>query len=303
MLVEMPVVVYKLSEYDNINNINLDNDVLSKIDLLKEMYSKVQQNNDNNYNKKKRNYKRYHEVDPNFKATVFQKREGIDKFYSSIKALINKITDANYKSLEKQIFEKFDELIENYDDENEISTVKKLLINDLTWNSMQSKINSLLLTTIINRYDFNSCVDILIKEYDDIITNICYKNINCEEEYDEFCEVNRINNLRRSMGLFMINMMRHNQIKKNYIINIIKYFQDMLFKSILEDEKKILVDELTENLYVLIVNSHKELNSEKEWNNIIEKVTETTKKVVKEYPSFTSRSKFKHMDIVDCLKK
>ena len=214
MLVEMPVVVYKLSEYDNINNITLDNDVLSKIDLLKEMYSKVQQNNDNNYNKKKKNYKRYHEVDPNFKATVFQKREGIDKFYCGIKALINKITDVNYKSLEKQIFEKFDELMENYD-ENEILTVKKLLINDLTWNSMQSKINSLLLTSIINKYNFNICIDILIKEYDDIITNISYKNINCDEEYDEFCEVNRINNLRRSMGLFMINMMRHNQITKN----------------------------------------------------------------------------------------
>ena len=54
MLVEMPVVVYKLSEYDNINNITLDTDVLSKIDFLKEMYSRVQQNNDNGYNKKKK---------------------------------------------------------------------------------------------------------------------------------------------------------------------------------------------------------------------------------------------------------
>jgi hypothetical protein len=303
MLVEMPVVVYKISEYDDIDNITLDNDVLSKIESLKEMYSKVQQNNDIGYNnKKKKNYKRYHEVDPNFKATVFQKREGIDKCYSGIKALVNKITEANYGSLEKQIFEKFDELVNHYD-ESDILSIQKILINDLTWNSMQSKINSLLLKTIINRYNFDICIDLLLKEYDDIITNISSKNVNCDTEYDEFCETNRINNLRRSMGLFMINMMRHDLIKKNYIINIIKYFQDMLFKSMSEEDKKILVDELTENLYVLIVNSKKDLNTDKEWDNIIEKIHETTKKVVKDYPSFTSRSKFKHMDIVDCLKK
>ena len=61
--------------------------------------------------------------------------------------------------------------------------------------------------------------------------------------------------------------------------------------------------EITENLYVLLVNGNKDLNKNKDWNNIIDKVNETKKLVVKDYPSFTSRSKFKHMDIVDCLKK
>ena len=303
MLLEMPpVVVYNISEYDNITNITLDTDVLSKIDLLKELYSKVQQqSNDNNY-KKKRNYKKYSEVDPNFKATVFQKKEGYDKLWSGIKGLINKLTDVNYNSLQPQIFCKLDELVENYENED-ISNTHKLIINDLTWNVMQSKSNALLLTTIINKYEFNECVDILIKDYDDLITNISCKNVNCETEYDEFCDLNKINNLRRSMGSFMLNMMRNNLITESYIINVINYFQDMLFKSILEDEKKILVDEITENLYVLIVNGNKDLNKNKDWNNIIDKVNETKKLVVKDYPSFTSRSKFKHMDIVDCLKK
>ena len=97
--------------------------------------------------------------------------------------------------------------------------------------------------------------------------------------------------------------MKKEAIDKDYVLNIINYFQDMLFKSILEEGKKVLVDEITENIYMLLVNGKDVLSTHKEWNNIVNKVKEITKKIVKENPSLTSRSKFKHMDVVDSLSK
>lgn len=301
MLVEMPNRIYSLSDYEDIDNISLDNEVLSKINLLKELYSKVQQND--NYKKKRHNYKKY-EVDPNFKPTEMKKKEGHEKIWAGLKSVINKLTEANYNSLEPEVFTRIDEIREYEDDI--IEKTKRMLINDMVWNLGQSNCLSTLFINIIKneKYKdiFNNALDTLIKDYDDIITNISYKEINTEE-YDDFCEVKRINNLRRSMGLFIINVMKKEAIDKDYVLNIINYFQDMLFKSILEEGKKVLVDEITENIYMLLVNGKDVLSTHKEWNNIVNKVKEITKKIVKENPSLTSRSKFKHMDVVDSLSK
>ncbi len=298
----MPGRVYNLSDYDNIDNILLDNEVLSKINLLKDLFSKVQVND--NYKKKRHYNQKKYEIDPNFKATVLKKREGHEKIWAGIKSLLNKLTDTNFKSLEPELFVKLNEIINEYD-EDIIEKTKKILINDMVWNPGQSKCLSTLFTNILTneKYKkvFGNTLDTLIKDYDDIITNISYKEIS-SEDYDAFCELNRINNLRRSMGMFIINIMKNKLIEKDYILNIIKYFQDMLFKSLLEEGKKVLVDEITENLYILLVNGKMELSEHKDWNNIINRVTEITKKIVKDNPSFTSRSKFKHMDILDSLK-
>ena len=101
----------------------------------------------------------------------------------------------------------------------------------------------------------------------------------------------------------MVNIMKYNIIDKEYVLNIINYFQDMLFKAIYEKEKKSVVDELTENIYILIVNSKDDVKNLKEWDNIMEKVITITKLSVKDCVSLTSRSKFKHMDILDSFKK
>lgn len=302
MLVEMPDRVYSLSDYEKIDNISLENEVLSKINLLKELFSKVQVND--NYKKKRHYSQKKYEIDPNFKATVLKKREGHEKLWSGIKCLLNKLTDTNINSLELEVYSILDEIMNDYD-KDIIEKTKKMLLNDMVWNKGQSKCLSRLLTSIVKTENYKNVYDdilgSLIKDYDDIITNISYKEIS-SEDYDEFCEVNRINNLRRSMGMFIINMMKNKLIEIDYVLNIINYFQDMLFKSMLEEGKKVLIDEITENLYILLVNGKEELSAHKDWSNIINKVTMITKKIVKENPSFTSRSKFKHMDILDSLK-
>ncbi len=303
----MTIITYKLSDYDAIQKLTLNINVLTKINTLTELYANVQ-NNDHNYNKKRKQngyYKRSSEVviDPNYKVTVLVKREGFDKICSQIKLCINKITSGNYSRLIIGLYEKMDDILVVSNIEEEKEKIAIILVSELPAVAFQSEINARIFMDLIKKYPFlENMVDMFIKEYDEIITNISKTSVNTDD-YEAFCNNNKRNDLRKAMGSFMINIMRNSVLTKSFVINILKYFQDMLFKNIDEEGRENIVEELTENLYILLINGKLDLSLEKDWDSIVKKIVDITKLVVKEHPSFTSRAKFKSMDIIDNLKK
>lgn len=287
----------------------LEPSVMDVINSLKDLYSKC--NNDHHLSKKKRynrNVRHNDVVDPNFKATILKTYEGFEKTLASIRTNLQKLTENNYEKIKPELMELITQIITN-DVKDEINRMCETLINEFsknpTFSSVMAKLYNDLL--VIYKDDISDMLNIFIRNYDDIITNIKSLDgvdVNASQAaYDDFCLNNDKNRLRQSMGLFMINIMKYNIIGVDYVINIINYFQDMFFKTIYEIDKKSVVDELTENIYILIVNTKDNLKDTKEWNNIIEKIMSVTKLVVKDCKSFTSRSKFKHMDILDSIKK
>lgn len=299
----------KTSYNEGLNRLKmLDPSVMDVINNLKELYSKCNNDHHLGNNKKKRHKGYRNDVDPNFKATVMKKYEGFEKTLAGIRINLQKITETNYEKLKPELMEMITQIITN-DNKDEINRMCDTLINEVSKNSTFSSTMAKLYSDLLNKYSENieEMLNIFIKNYDDIITNIKssdHIDVNSSQEaYDEFCLNNDKNRLRQSMTLFMINIMKHNIIDKEYVINIINYFQDMFFKTIYELEKKSVVDELTENIYILIINSKDTIKDTKEWSNISEKIIQVTKLTVKDCKSFTSRSKFKHMDILDCIKK
>jgi len=277
------------------------------IDSLKEMYAKC--SNDHHINKNKRFRNKRHEViDPNFKATVMKKYEGFEKTLAAIRINLQKLTENNFDKLKIELQEYITQIITS-DVKEEVYRMCETIISEFSKSQSFSNIMAKLYSELLSSYndELSDMLNIFIKSYDDIITNIKSSDgidhQASQEAYDEFCANNDKNRLRQSMGLFMINIMRYNIIEKDYVLNIINYFQDMLFKALYEKEKKSVVDELTENIYILIVNSKNDLKDLKEWDNIIEKVNTITKLSVKDCLSLTSRSKFKHMDILDSFKQ
>ena len=304
----MTILTYKLSDYGAIQKQILDINVLTKINTLTTLYANVQ-NTDNNYNKRKKHngnsyYKRPTEViDPNYKVTVLVKREGFDKICSEIKLCINKITTKNYSRLIMDIYEKMDDIMIVSNIQEEKEKIAIILVSELPAVAFQSEINARIFMDLIKKYPFlENMVDMFIKGYDEIITNISKTSVNTDD-YEAFCNNNKHNDLRKAMGSFMINIMRNSLLTKSFVINILKYFQDMLFKNMDEEGRANIVEEITENLYILLINGKPDLSGEKDWDSIINKIVDITKLVVKEHPSFTSRAKFKNMDIIDNLTK
>lgn len=296
------------SEFGTYNLKALDQYVLDVIDNLKDMYAKC--SNDHHINKNKRFRKiRQDVIDPNFKATVMKKYEGFEKTLASIRTNLQKLTENNFEKLKLELQEYITQILTS-DVKEEIYRMCETIISEFSKSQSFSNTMAKLYSELLNEYnneELSDMLNIFIKSYDDIITNIKSSDgidhQASQEAYDEFCANNDKNRLRQSMGLFMINIMKHNIIEKDYVLNILNYCQDMLFKAIYEKDKKSVVDELTENIYILIVNSKDDVNHLKDWDNIIEKVKTLTKLSVKDCLSLTSRSKFKHMDILDSFKQ
>lgn len=304
MIMESHLQCSELSTY---NLKTLEPSVVEVIDKLKEMYAKCINDHHINKNRKFRN-KRHDVIDPNFKATVMKKYEGFEKTLALIRTNLQKLTEHNFDKLKLELVEHITQIITS-DNKDEIYRMCETIINEFSKNPTFSVVMAKLYNDLLEIYkdDIDDMLNIFIKNYDDIITNIKstdgIDNQGSQQAYDEFCLNNDKNRLRQSMGLFMVNIMKYNIIEVDYVINIINYFQDMLIKTIYEKDKKSVVDELTENIYILVVNSKDHIKDVKEWDNIIEKVNTLTKIAVKDCLSLTSRSKFKHMDILDSFKQ
>jgi hypothetical protein len=96
--------------------------------------------------------------------------------------------------------------------------------------------------------------------------------------------------------------MIYNVIEKNEIIDIVRQLQKLINSYICKTDKTNEIEELTENLFILITKSKKYLNTkdhEELWEIIVKDVEFITllKPKMKEYPSITNKTIFKHMDI------
>ena len=90
------------------------------------------------------------------------------------------------------------------------------------------------------------------------------------------------------------------------ILEIIKNLQKLIMKYITKPDKTNEVEELNENLYIIITNSLREIKFgiDDGTENIIKCIEfiSILKPKMKEYPSITNKTIFKHMDIITELK-
>jgi hypothetical protein len=126
------------------------------------------------------------------------------------------------------------------------------------------------------------------------------------DNYDKFCEINKLNEKRKSLAAFYVNLMNYGVIPKLDIILITRNFLAQIFEFISLDNKKNEVDELTETIAILYNKNlyHGEAydkiagpdNLAYDINELVEKLA---KSKVKDYKSLTNKSLFKFMDLIE----
>jgi hypothetical protein len=119
--------------------------------------------------------------------------------------------------------------------------------------------------------------------------------------YDKFCEINKINEKRKSLATFYLNLMMTGVIPKAQIIQITRNLLDQMFTFISVDDKKNEVDELTETVAILY---KKDMYGENDYEliggmTIVQVVEHLANSKVKDYKSLTNKSLFKFMDLVE----
>ena len=312
----------------NANNINLTNISTKVSSKNNTTFNHKQPNNKNTYYNGGQNKKNYipsssSAIQPqtsdnkndnwfgerNFKTTKLEVKEGIDKKIGEIRILLNKISIKNYEVQTEQIIQ----IIDNhytFDDNNEcpdfkehLSKITKYIFDIASSNKFFSELYAELYKTLINRFNiFNDILNECLDTFTKTIDNIHYEDPN--NDYDKFCEYTKQNNARRSTCLFIVNLTKKNCIESSVLLHIIQYFLNRSIMYIYEPNRVNEVDEITENIFILVSQSHKLLrdHNKDEWNTkIMENIYKISQMKLKEQPSISNRTIFKYMDILDSL--
>ena len=297
------VLKYDLTFFDDVKKTSsyvITDDIIK---LIQQICNKLTiLNKSNNFFEKKPSNKKLSNDNwnnvKNFKPTTFVKKEGLDKNINIIRINLNKITNKNYDILSVRIFDEIDIIYENNVDH--FNTIKKLFIDTVCNVNIYSEIYVMLYRSIIEKYDntlFNINDDYTVLK--DELLNI--KVIDSKMNYDDFCKNNKNNERKRNLSLFYINLMKQELFPKEDIINLILDNQTYNFNMINAINNSDIVDEICENLFILIKNALDYIKDDDKYSIIYNNVVSITKLKKSENNSLTTKSKFKHMDLIDLL--
>ena len=240
-----------------------------------------------------------------FKVTVMKKTEGIEEILNNLRGILNKITVNNYEIQREKVYETINEMIEYQDDqcddsikyEKIIECFFKVIINNRVYANVYAKLYSELLDKYILLDEYRNY---FLDNYEDNLTEINF--VDPDEDYDKFCIINKQNEQRKSLLSFLV----HSIPTEVYSFEDVKIVLYNLFDKIesnKENRQHVNVnEEILENIFVIFSEGQSIINKEVSKYELITKITSLTKYKVVDYPGFSSRMRFKCMDILDLYK-
>jgi hypothetical protein len=255
----------------------------------------------------------------NFTATVMEKKKGIELSVDKIRKSLNKITDKTYDKMVAQIIEEIDLILKehgSFENGNNIETdefkkeVKRIgdsIFDIASGNGFYSKMYAKMSKALMDKYEFMNDI-FKNKINNDTYLFSDYAFCSPDSDYDQFCKNNKLNEKRRALGLFYINLMMEGIVKEDNIIKMIEDIQHKLLEEIAKENNSNIAEEMSEFIYIMIINGETTLkksdaNVNGKWGEIIERVKVIAVKKHKSDPSITNKTIFKHMDILNAVNK
>jgi len=295
--------IYSQQDYYKTENIELPDVIITLINKLAAEvgapnYQKTpifKQKRNRKYDKRDEISNKDWETLRNFKTTELKKNEEgtLNAEIDTIRSLLNKITGKNYDTLKVEISDNIEKHIDNEDNLNEIC---KSIFEIGSMNSFWSEMYARLCKELVEKFDIMKDIcKTNFTNFLDLFKNIT--NYNSEEDYDKFCETNKINQKRRSMSSFFIHLMNFGIINVDNMYNLIYTLIENIEENKDDKTKLFCNDEIIENLSILITKGKEKLiHNEDSWASVIS-VIETYAKT--KYYGLTKKTTFKCYDILD----
>ena len=280
-------------------------------------FNKVDIKDNSQHNRKKRGGQKTFELNDedwesvrNFKTTLIVKKEGIAAVIDQIRKHLNKMTEKTYCNLRDNIIKEIEGLtdgildsMDTLEDEEFIKEINKIgeaLFTIASGNSFYSTMYAKLYKELMEKFAFMKAIfETNFRKFNTLFNDFSYCDPN--KDYDQFCHINKVNEKRRALSLFYVNLMKENLIDTSEIIKIVELLQTNMSAAILENDKKNIVDEMTEIFYIIVVNGIEKINSVEEWSSIEDFINKFSAFKPNSHPSITNKSIFKFMDILDIV--
>ena len=124
-------------------------------------------------------------------------------------------------------------------------------------------------------------------------------------DYDVLCRINKENEKIESLSLFIVQLVKNNILRNEYISLLVKELFHILFVNIDDEEQKLLIDKIILNICILynkvsLQNEYYKMNDkELLFQDVILNIIDNVNK--KKYKGLTNKSKslFKLMDLLN----
>lgn len=256
-----------------------------------------------NFKKKKNNGKNIDEdwdTLRSFQTTKLEQKVGIDVQIDLIRSYLNKMTDRNFIEIKNKITELLDKLIEDGIEQEDITKIGENIFEIASNNRFYSKLYADLYSELIQKYEIMKILfENSLNAYMELFVTIEY--IEASEDYDKFCKINKINESRKAISNFFVNLMMNSIISKEVINNLIVSLFKQIHIFIYEDNKKNEVDELVENVCILFRKEVVEMFSSEvvDGLTVLDLIDKLAKSKSKNFTSLSNKSIFKFIDLVE----
>ena len=236
-----------------------------------------------------------------FNATKLVHKTGLDGDIDLIRSYLNKITDRTFADMKTNIIGLLDKLIEeNSISQTDVMRISSYLFEFASTNRYFSKLYADLYTELVNKYEcMKQTLDESFHSFLELFINIEY--VDPDVNYDEFCRINKVNEKRKALSAFFINLSANKLLSHDKLVDLTHKMILRVVEYMPMSDKKAHVDEYTENIAILF--------NKGEYGNVTDKlidgktITETIKMLAtskpKTYPGLSSKCIFKYMDLID----
>ena len=301
---------YTLSEVNNLIESGIDYDIPDELlDIINKLSSQV---GAPNYVKTPVFTKRSNEKDkrvkpirrkkindewtkkPIFRTTKIEKSVGLKKNIDDIRLLLNKLSNNNYNEIFENIVDIIDEL-ESESNKNIGDVIFELASSNRFYSETYAKIYS----KLANRYDFmNDTLRENCNVYIEMFNDMEYADPN--DNYEGFCEMNKVNERRRSLSAFLVNLMKNNVLTREeincYLVTLMHKFDKLLNTENMKNE----ASEICENICILFDIDYNYDNyivsNDMSINNYLGYIATCS---VSKLKSYTNKTKFQIMDLLN----
>jgi len=257
-----------------------------------------------------------------FQKTEIKKKEGIELSIDNIRSFLNKLTDKTYATMLTNILKEISSLFEvcvnetseEHNTETVMNRVASSIFATASSNAFYSEIYARLFQDLMAKEHepghsqyavFRNVFEQNLASFMSLFDSIEY--CDPKKNYDKFCDINKANEKRKAMSLFIVNLMKIGIVEKSQVLALMKQIQELMYSNIRQEGKTNEVDELAENLFIMIKHGHATLKDPgtndaetiELFTTRVEQITEISKMKIKSKPSITNKTIFKHLDMLD----
>jgi hypothetical protein len=258
-----------------------------------------------------------------FQKTELKKKEGIELGIDNIRSYLNKLTDKTYATMFSNILKEITELFtastdDTSEEHNTVAVMNRValsIFNTASSNAFYSEIYARLFRDLMAQDTatgtpyavFRELFERNLASFMSLFETIEY--CDPKKNYDKFCDINKANEKRKAMSLFIVNLMKIGIVEKTQVLALMRQIQELMYTNMRQEGKTNEVDELTENLYIMVKNSHATFKADaavtadtdaaESFKTRVEQITEISKLKLKSKPSITNKTIFRHLDMLD----